>query len=236
MTEELERKLRQAAAHFPYPPTPGVQPVYRRPPAARPRLRAAWALALIAVLLVAALAIEPVRAAVFAVLRIGVVQIFVGGETPTPAALPTRLQDLEGLTTLEAARQAAGFPLRLPPDYGPPDYVYVQEWGGPVVIMAWVDPDDPERLALSLYQLSAQAWAMKMIEEGEYVVTEVNGRRAIWTTAPHIVRFRRDGRVREETALLVEGRALVWSEGGVTYRLETTLSMEAAIQIAESLR
>lgn len=35
---------------------------------------------------------------------------------------------------------------------------------------------------------------------------------------------------------LVEGHVLIWAAGGVTYCLETRLDMEAAVQIAESLR
>ena len=36
--------------------------------------------------------------------------------------------------------------------------------------------------------------------------------------------------------LLVEGHALVWEEGDITYRLETSLSLDEAVKIAESLR
>ena len=35
---------------------------------------------------------------------------------------------------------------------------------------------------------------------------------------------------------LVTGHALIWTEGNVTYRLETSLSLPEAVRVAESLR
>jgi hypothetical protein len=35
---------------------------------------------------------------------------------------------------------------------------------------------------------------------------------------------------------LVEGQVLIWEADGITYRLETELSMEEAVAIAESLK
>jgi hypothetical protein len=34
---------------------------------------------------------------------------------------------------------------------------------------------------------------------------------------------------------LVEGNVLIWVDAGITYRLETTLALPAAIALAESL-
>jgi len=38
-----------------------------------------------------------------------------------------------------------------------------------------------------------------------------------------------------EFTRLIEGHVLIWTMGDVTYRLETELSLEEAIKIAESL-
>jgi hypothetical protein len=35
---------------------------------------------------------------------------------------------------------------------------------------------------------------------------------------------------------LIEGNVLIWTEGDLTYRIETDLSLEEAIRIAESLQ
>jgi hypothetical protein len=34
---------------------------------------------------------------------------------------------------------------------------------------------------------------------------------------------------------MIAGHVLIWAEGDVTYRLETSLSMEEAVRVAESL-
>ena len=44
-----------------------------------------------------------------------------------------------------------------------------------------------------------------------------------------------NGQVAFATRVLVNGHALIWSEGSITYRLETTASLGEAVKIAESL-
>jgi len=63
----------------------------------------------------------------------------------------------------------------------------------------------------------------------------VNGRRAIWAEGPYVLQFRRGNRVDYDSAV-GRGRVLIWTEGAITYRLETDLSLAEAVQIAESLR
>jgi hypothetical protein len=38
-----------------------------------------------------------------------------------------------------------------------------------------------------------------------------------------------------ELKRLIDGHVLIWTEGDITFRLETDLSVEEAIQVAESL-
>lgn len=235
--EQFAHRVERTARAFPYPPTPDIAFAPRaRQPARRPLRRFAWAAVIVVAVFFGMLAIEPVRAAVLEVLRIGGVEVWIGGAPPTPLPLPTNLLDLAGATTLEAARAAVDFPLRLPPDFPPPDYVFVQRGPGQMVIMAWTDPDAPDRVATSLFQIGGGVSAQKMLGEGAFEQTEVNGQPALWTTAPHVVRFIRDGQPEEGYALLVEGHALIWAEGGVTYRLETRLPLREAIALAEALR
>ena len=62
---------------------------------------------------------------------------------------------------------------------------------------------------------------------------EVNGQRAIWTVGPYPLRLY-NGDI--EFTRLIKGHVLIWQEGDITYRLETDLSLEEAVKIAESLQ
>jgi hypothetical protein len=64
-------------------------------------------------------------------------------------------------------------------------------------------------------------------------MTQVNKQPAVWAEGPYILNMKNGG---AENYRLIDGYVLIWEEGGLTYRLETDLSMEEAIRIAESLR
>jgi hypothetical protein len=156
---------------------------------------------------------------------------------PTPTPLSSVL-DLAGETTLVEAQAQIDFPIHLPSypsDLGPPDRVFLQDLGGPVVVLVWLDPDQPDRVRHSLHQLGPGTFGQKLqplvIQE-----TTVHGQPALWTEGPYLLQFQRGGQVVYEGQLLVTGHVLVWVEEDITYRLETDLSLEEAIQIAESLR
>lgn len=161
--------------------------------------------------------------------------------TATPRPTPTPLVsvlDLAGETTLAEAETRAGFPIRLPaqpPDLGPPDRVFLQDLGGPVVVLVWLEPGRPEAVRLSLHMLgpgtAGQKFEPPVVQE-----TTVNGRPAVWTEGPYLLQFQRGRRVDFDTRRLVEGHVLLWVEGEITYRLETDLPLAAAVRIAESLR
>jgi len=188
-----------------------------------------------------------VRAAVLRALRLGVVEIIVE-PTPTTTSAPGKPEmtepgatliptvlDLAGETTLDEARSRAGFPVRLPtfpPDLGPPDRVFLQDLGGPAVVLVWLEPERPERVHMSLHQLGPGAFVWK-VEPVAVEETKVHGQRALWTDGPYMLETRRSDL---ENRRLVKGHVLIWSEGEITYRLETDLSLEDAVRIAESLQ
>jgi hypothetical protein len=161
--------------------------------------------------------------------------------TATPRPTPTPLSsvlDLAGETTLAEAQAQVDFPIRLPtypPDLGPPDRVFLQDLGGPVMVLVWLDPGQPDRVRLSLHQLGPGTFGQKLqppvIQE-----TTVHGQPALWTEGPYLLQFQRGGQVVYEGQLLVTGHVLVWVEEDITYRLETNLSLAEAVQIAESLQ
>lgn len=258
--EQWEARLQGAAREFRYPPTPDIAVAVRRrltsaaqPTRFRPRL--AWAAIVAALILLAGLmAVPQVRAAVIEFLRIGAIRIFLVEPTPTPtvpavaptSTLPTAtprpsptplssVLDLAGETNLADARAKAGFLIRLPTyptDLGPPDRVFLQSLGGPVVVLVWLDPNRPDRVRLSLHELGPGTFGEK-VQPQVIQETTVHGERALWTEGPYMIQLKNgDYDVRR----LVMGHVLIWTVGEVTLRLETDLSLEEAVRIAESLR
>lgn len=235
--ERFEQRIQALAAGFNYPPTPDIAAKLRprrTRPVRRPRL--AWAIAGAIVVLAGLLAVPEVRAAVVEIVRLGAVRIFLGGPTPTPLP-PTgylSLSELPGETTLEAARASATIPIRLPSypaDLGPPDRVFIlREFGG-IVVLVWANPDYPDFARLALFEIPPGPIVNKLFPES-IQSTSVAGRPAIWSTGDHFVELIMESR---EELVMVRGSVLIWSLEGVTYRLETTLSMEEAIRIAESV-
>ena len=66
--------------------------------------------------------------------------------------------------------------------------------------------------------------------------TSVDGQFALWLTGPsHVIARRSDGtETREETRLAAN--TLLWSDGGITYRMESALPLRRAVELAESLQ
>lgn len=256
-----EEQLQSLARAFPYPPTPDLagaverrltgQPSSRRAVSDAPhRLRPFWvALVALLLLLVGLLTAPPIRAALQEWLQLGAVRIWLVDptatptqqpKTPTPRPMPTpitSLFDLAGATTLNDAQQKAGFPLHLPSyptTLGRPDGVFYQELGGPAVVMVWLDRKQPARASLSLHILGPKTFAEKG-NGTRLAQTTVNGQPAFWTEGPYMLTYRRGTTTDFDIRRLVAGYVLIWTEGNLTYRLETAASMAEAVRIAESL-
>ena len=251
-----EEQLQTIARTFPYPPTPDLagaverhlarQPSNRHATSSAPRsLRPVW-VALVALLLLLAglLTVPPVRAALQEWLQIGAVRIWLveptatpppQSKTPTPRPTPTpvaSLFDLAGETTLAEAQQKAGFPLRLPSyptTLGRPNGVFYQEIGGPAVVMVWLDRKQPGRASLSLHILGPNTFAEKG-NGTRLAQTTVNGQPAFWTEGPYMLVYHRGATTDYDIRRLVEGHVLLWTEGELTYRLETDESMAETVR------
>jgi hypothetical protein len=224
-----------------------------------------WArLALIVLVILAGLlAVPQVRASVARVFQIGVIRIFLAeptleiAETPssttaTAATDPTlpssptpiaSLLDLAGETPLDDARAQVDFAIRLPAyptDLGPPERVFVQNLDGTALILVWLDPQRPEGVRLSLHMLTAPTMVEKSFaSKGGLMILEettVNGQRALWVRGEHYFQLSRAGGAEYALRRLVEGDVLIWTAGDLTYRLESDLTLEEAVQVAESLR
>jgi len=230
------------------------------------RPRPTWALLALAVALLACLSVPPVRAALLEFIQVGAIRIRLtqptalptptleptqpsltpestaspapatAAPTPTPTALPV-LDRLAGETTLAEAELRAGFEILLPAypeDLGEPDRVYYQQLGGPAVLLLWFEPGHANLVRLSLLLLTNETLAYKS-EPRVLQVTQVDGEPAAWTEGKHILELA-DPHDMALEKFIANGHVLIWTQGEVTYRLETNLELEEAVQIAESLR
>jgi hypothetical protein len=229
--DEFEKQVQRVARQMRYPAAPVIRWQSRQSRPARVR----WTRALAAlVLLVAVVMISPLRASVLEWLRIGIIGFYVEDNvTPTPSM--RSLIDLFGQTTLEEAQQNTGFTLKLPAGFGPPDFVYRQSGDGPAVILVWLAKND--RPAITLYEFLSDTEGLiygKMLSQ--VASTEVNDLPAAWVDIPHRLVYESNGVVRQQASFLIRGNVLIWADENITYRLESNLTMEQAIAIAESLR
>jgi hypothetical protein len=165
--------------------------------------------------------------------------------TPYPTSTPVSPASgfkLGGKTDLYGMADRAGFQVRLPTAYDElvtPNLVFLQDLGGPAVVLAWYVPGREDDLRMVLYQLSNGAWQQEQIASLEKVVSEatVNGKPARWVEGPTAVYVDagRGGEKLDKRTFITGGHTLVWEENGITYRLESAVPLEEAVRIAESL-
>ena len=255
--EELEGYVQELARGLHYPPTPrislgasrfGVDPLYRK----TRKVQWSWAITIVLVIIAAALLVPPVRAAIIDFLQIGGLRINLensGLQTPgvvdesrnaepgvTPLLEGGLFNALNGRTSLEEAREKLDFELRLPSypaDLGQPGAVFLQDFGGLAVIVVWTYPNQPEQVRLVLMVFTNQAVVQKfsppVIDE-----TRVGDRPGLWLEGRHLLQIK-DGN-HEPVELVVDGRVLAWEIGGITYRIESNLTREEMLRIAESIK
>lgn len=259
-----ETKLRAIASGMDYPHTPDIAgPVSARlltSTRSRFSFKAlAWSLTLIVVLCTSLMLIPPARAAILEFIQIGVVRLFPPSSTPTvepvtaatpatstprtappstsPSTLLPLLEQIAGETTLAEVQKSVSYAIQLPAypsELGEPDRVYLQNLtDGRMTVIVWFDPQQPDRVFLSLHFIPSDSWAINKAGPSVIRETQVNGQRAIWAEGPYPL-VMKNGTI--EFTRLIEGRVLIWSDGDITYRLETNASMEEAVKIAESLR
>jgi hypothetical protein len=199
----------------------------------------------------AALLVSPARACVLDWIRIGSVRIFFFIPTPTapppdpsgtpaPRITPTFLQsvlDLAGETTLPDAQERAGFPIQLPDypsDLGQPNAVFLQQFNGPAVILVWLDSDQPGKVRMSLSESASELNIFEKYSPKSVQDTRVHDQPAVWVDGEYVL-VMRDGDY-TMTRLVNQSHTLIWTNGDMTFRLETDVDLDTAIQIAESIR
>jgi hypothetical protein len=184
----------------------------------------AWALTVLIVLVFAL--IPGARQAVAnlfqeAGVRIGIVEELssdLGGEL-----------DLGEKVSIEVADSQVGFDLRYPAILEKPEETYIDTPG--LVSMLWEGP------ILLMQREGGVAYAEKAVPSGSRAsVVKLGGARAVWIEgAEHSFSYLDiEGNVIQETSRLA-GNVLLWSAGGVDYRLELSEGLDRALEIAESM-
>ena len=120
-----------------------------------------------------------------------------------------------------------------PADLGKPDKVYLQSPGASMVILVWLDPAQSGHVRMSLDEIAPGSWIVDKFQPPVSQDVTINGQPGIWTEGPYMLEARNHNYVERR---LVEGHALIWKQGDITYRLETDQPLEEAIKIAASLK
>ena len=248
-----ETLLRDAAAAFAYPETPPIAAAVtarlrEEGPLrsggllgaaqrwwSRPAARLAFAAASVVLVIVgAALAVPQSRTALAELFGLSQVQIEVGPATGPDAPVLSPVSFARP-ATLEEARAAVSFALKLPAGVEgtiAPDAVYLQGGAEDPSLVIFVYEDE----GYDLYQTRFGMFGKGVPEP--FRETQVAGHAAFWIeSGGHVAWFLDDeGNVVVESRRSVDRATLFWEDDGMTYRLETSLSEEEAIAVAESLR
>jgi len=253
---ELERALRELGPRYPYPPTPNLALAVRRRLVARPvapvrRLmlwrdprRLVLAAAVVLVLAGAAALINPTSRDAIAHF-FHVPGVIVSRVSPLPSLSPVTPLNLGRRTTLADAQSAASFTIAVPADLGAPDAVYVESGvpGGEVALAYTPRPGIPLVKQTGLGVLITEfrgdllpGFLTKEVGPSTTLQeTSVNGDPGWWVAGePHIVFVQVSG-TDYQVQLRMAANTLIWEHGGVTYRIESSLSRADAFRIAAGL-
>jgi hypothetical protein len=157
--------------------------------------------------------------------------------SPFPTlTLRTSVPELLGETSLDEASQQVPFAIQLPEypeDLGNPDRVYLQDLEGQVLVLVWLDGEQPDRVRLSLHMYARGSMIGEKFQPRAVQETRVYGDPAVWAEGPYFLRLSNGT---YDQIRLIEGHVLIWESGEITYRLETDLPLEEAVRVAESLQ
>jgi hypothetical protein len=160
-------------------------------------------------------------------------------ETPTITPVyPSRdhIGNLQDEVTLEEAREFLGlFGLpKYPPALGLPDHIFLPRgYSSGVAVLVWEDGDDAGKNRIVLHILNDTVLGIKTGVDG-VETTSVNGVEALWVNGDYFLTLV-DTSGAYTPYWQVSGQVLIWYQDGYTYRLETGLTLEETLQIAESI-
>jgi hypothetical protein len=242
---DLEAALADLRQYVDYPPTPDVAARVRaRLRAGAPR-RSAWprplpalaAILAVALLVTGLLALWPAaREAVAERLGLPGVQITQVTETPQPVAGSSL--GLGQPIGLEDARRRVSYALQLPAALAAPDTVYFLDVpvGGQVAFV-FAPRNGMPMLLLSEFEGNRVGIGKGLPPGTRIEDVSVSGNHGLWIEGdPHVFFFvDAQGRSQSATTRLA-ANVLLWENNRLTLRLESTLTRDAAVQIASSTR
>ncbi len=236
---ELEGLLRAVGDELAFPPTPDLLDrvaVHEHPTPRRGRRVAVVALATVAFAFGAVLALSPgARSALRELLGIGGISVARVDELPRPGAPPAYLPG--EVVTLAEAKEAVNYPIRLLPTDDPPARVLLdRSVPGGVVTIAWCCR--PRLVLTQLVGTETLQFVRKLAGPTTTITpVTVDGERGYWIAgAPHIVLFvDRDGGFHSARSRLA-GNVLLWTNDGITFRLEGRIGRDRALALAGELR
>jgi hypothetical protein len=215
--------------------------------------RSPWQLAAAAavaalVLFSAVLAVSPgARKAVAGWLGLRGIEI---RQTPASPRAPTRPVgeglDLGRSIAIPEAERIAGFRIRLPQALGPPDAAFVRplsEAGNEVFLVYGSRPGLPESSTSGVGALLSEfrgeldrAFIRKIAGFSQISFVRVNGNPGFWIGGAHDVVYLDENGNPVEATFRLAGNVLLWDQDGLTFRLESALTLEGALEIARSVR
>jgi len=252
MTEidrRLEVRLRDAGEAIAYPATPDFVASTRRLINSGPKPAPVFpwrsvAFASVAATLLIALTIgvsSTTRDAVGRWLEIPGIRILDDANEPTATNHVALRDQLGAAVDLLEAAERAPYPLKVPVNPGLPDEAFYSEEGGAnVVSMIYLadealPPIGASDVGLLLTQRPStpdDVWVGKRLADGGTVhVVRVNGVEALWIEGTHQLITLDDG----DDAQRPAANVLSWHVDGITYRIESNLSLEQTLVIASSL-
>jgi hypothetical protein len=167
----------------------------------------------------------------------------------TPRILGASLQLGDPLDPTDPAglEERAGFPVLLPADpaIGPPETAWIDDVKGGQLSLLWpTRPGLPATLEPGIGLLISQfrgtvgdEFFMKATGANTRIEpVQVGGQDGFWLTGdPHVFFWEGQHGFVDDSRRWV-GDVLLWSDGTITYRLETALGRDRAIEIAERMR
>lgn len=167
---------------------------------------------------------------------------------PTPAGLGASIGLGDPLDPTDAAglTARAGFPVALPTDpaVGSPGAAYIDDERGGQVTFLWpAGPELPATLEPGVGLLLGEfqgavndGFFVKVIGNGTTLErVHVGGHQGYWISGqPHVLFWDGPAGPVDDSRRWV-GDALIWSDGPITFRMESALGRDAAIRVAESL-
>lgn len=254
---DLLERLHDLALHLDVPTGADLVPAVRgrlSPAPARVARPAVWrrrptlgvAVSVAALVVVTVLVVPAPRHAIARWFGIGAVEITRTDAPPTTAA--TDLREMLGVgtpTPVTEALSQAPFSIELPASLGPPAAAFVDQPVEGAVTLVWAPADgypevDESGVGVLLTGLAGgvdRALLQKQVGLGVAIDTaRVDGAPAYWLHGAlhELYVLDADGDVVLDASRLA-ANTLLWENGGVTFRLESTLDRASALALAEAL-